>query len=719
MRSALGLAGDAPLQELAAALRRAASEIEERAGVSQQSASAAKGEESRAAAAAATAADKQPPQPSPPPRRQTRRERRASTDSAWERRRAGSRSSVCAIPPSEFPLRPVALEVLYLGWAFRGFTTQTSVSSDLVSSAAAAAASAGAASAGALPRRQGPSKKEEEWAGDDGTVEAQLFRALRRTGLVPCLAVKQPGEQEQEQQEEEKQKMNGRGDRGGGDGGENGGAAEVESPPPPPHISSSFEAPTTWKDLGYARCGRTDAGVSGMGQVVSLRLRSKLRRFQKVEKKKKVKEKEKEKEKEVKEKRSGGVGDDDDDDGGGLFAPSSCPCSSSSSDPEEREEQEADSESDSDEIDYPSLLNKALPPEVRVTGWCPLPGDNSFSARFSATAREYRYFFVDDCCRGGASRGGGGASGLDLRAMREAAAALVGLHDFRNVCKPDLPSVTNFVRRVYSCEVEEWAGALDDPFFVPRRKETGGGAGGGKAAPCSSSSAAGDAAEEEEDDGDNDKTSSPSSPPQNHLLGSSPSAARFRGYVLRIRGAAFLLHQVRCVASLLLMVGRGQEQPSVVARLLDVAATPRKPHYDLAPPEALLFSGCDFGPLSLAWRRSERALDQARLSVRELLRGRVAGVALLGAAAARLDQLAREAAAEAAAEAEAAKEKSSSLFPEPPLPAAITRRHVPLFQRGSDPPLEERAAAKGFALTTGAAPRRPARFFASPSLAEA
>ena len=613
-------------------MRRAASEIEERAGVS-QSASAAKCEEAGAAATVAvtTTATPEPPRPL---RRQTRRERRASTDSAWERRRASI--SVCAIPASEFPLRPVALEVFYLGWAFRGFTTQTSVSSDLSSSSSAAA-----------PSRQ----RGSEAYGDDGTVEAQLFRALRRTGLVPCLV--QPGGEEGSEGNEKKNGRRGRG--GGGNGGDGSGGGDFEEALPP---SSSAEAPSTWKDLGYARCGRTDAGVSGMGQVVSLRLRSKMRRFQKVKKKNKEKE------------RSGDDGDDDDDgnDHDGLFASSSPPSSS--------EEDDKQDESDSEEIDYPSLLNKALPAEVRVTGWAPLRDDGSFSARFSATAREYRYFFVDD------SNLSGAGGGLDLAAMREAASALVGLRDFRNVCKPDLPAVTNFVRRVYSCEVEEWTGALDDPF--PSGEAT------------------------------------PSPPAGGGLLGSSPSAARFRGAVLRIRGAAFLLHQVRCVASLLLMVGRGQERASVVSKLLDVSATPRKPHYDLAAPEPLLFSGCDFGP-RLAWRRSERALDQARLSVRELLRARVAGVALLGAAAARLDELARETSAEAKAEREKPSSSSPpppSLFPQPPLPAAITRRHVPLFKRGSDPPLEERAAAKGFVLTTGAAPKRPAKF-SSPSLAEA
>lgn len=37
------------------------------------------------------------------------------------------------------------------------------------------------------------------------------------------------------------------------------------------------------------------------------------------------------------------------------------------------------------------------------------------------------------------------------------------------------------------------------------------------------------------------------------------------------------------MAAILLMVGRGLEQPGVVQRMLDVQATPQKPQYNMAP----------------------------------------------------------------------------------------------------------------------------------------
>ena len=39
------------------------------------------------------------------------------------------------------------------------------------------------------------------------------------------------------------------------------------------------------------------------------------------------------------------------------------------------------------------------------------------------------------------------------------------------------------------------------------------------------------------------------------------------------------------MAAVLLMVGRGEEQPSIVQRLLDVEGTPGKPQYNMASGE--------------------------------------------------------------------------------------------------------------------------------------
>ncbi|KAI3513637.1 hypothetical protein L1887_20974 [Cichorium endivia] len=92
------------------------------------------------------------------------------------------------------------------------------------------------------------------------------------------------------------------------------------------------------KDLQYSRCGRTDKGVSSVGQVVALLLRSK--------RKERV-----------------------------VNTP----------------DELVDETPEEEELDYVRILNGVLPNDIRVMGWCPAPVN--FSARFSCLSREYRYFF--------------------------------------------------------------------------------------------------------------------------------------------------------------------------------------------------------------------------------------------------------------------------------------------------------------------------------------
>ncbi|XP_007539400.1 tRNA pseudouridine(38/39) synthase [Erinaceus europaeus] len=137
----------------------------------------------------------------------------------------------------------------------------------------------------------------------------------------------------------------------------------------------------------YHRCGRTDKGVSAFGQVISLDLRSHLPR-----------------------------GRDSEDlslnDGVNSAAK---------------------------EIRYTHILNRVLPPDIRVLAWAPV--EPSFSARFSCLERTYRYFFP--------------CADLDVLAMNHAAQKYVGTHDFRNLCKMDVANgVINFQRTILSAQVQ-------------------------------------------------------------------------------------------------------------------------------------------------------------------------------------------------------------------------------------------------------------------------
>lgn len=96
------------------------------------------------------------------------------------------------------------------------------------------------------------------------------------------------------------------------------------------------------------------------------------------------------------------------------------------------------------EHDYLLVLNRLLPPTVRILAWSPV--SNDFSARFSCKYRHYKYFFSTNTAPG---------SVLDIERMRNAASRLVGEHDFRNMCKVD-PSkqITMFKRKVLNAEID-------------------------------------------------------------------------------------------------------------------------------------------------------------------------------------------------------------------------------------------------------------------------
>ncbi|VDK22216.1 unnamed protein product [Taenia asiatica] len=92
-------------------------------------------------------------------------------------------------------------------------------------------------------------------------------------------------------------------------------------------------------DVGFAVCGRTDKGVSGLSQVVVLTLRSNVH------------------------------------DGVGVIVP----------------EDTSNLYPEKPEIDYVLIGNKNLPPDIRILAWCPVPLE--FSPRRDCISRSYKYFF--------------------------------------------------------------------------------------------------------------------------------------------------------------------------------------------------------------------------------------------------------------------------------------------------------------------------------------
>lgn len=117
-----------------------------------------------------------------------------------------------------------------------------------------------------------------------------------------------------------------------------------------------------------------------------------------------------------------------------------------------------DSEADRNARNWILGVNSNLPPDINALWAVPVPGD--FHARYSATARTYRYVILNRPTRSALNRHRAWwlHRPLELAPMREAARALLGEHDFSAFraagCQASTPN-----RRVTAIEIErhgEW-----------------------------------------------------------------------------------------------------------------------------------------------------------------------------------------------------------------------------------------------------------------------
>lgn len=318
-----------------------------------------------------------------------------------------------------------------------------------------------------------------------------------------------------------------------------------------------------WEGCEYSKCGRTDKGVSAFGQVIGIRVRSN----RPLTKRK--------------------ASDPDSVNGaviptnpqtihppeGALKLPS--PALSPSEDEGKETDRLSVNEKDNedslsfdpikDEIPYPVILNRLLPPDIRILAWCPAP-PLDFSARFSCKERQYKYFFTQPAfppipqhleTKNKGAIGKVAQDGwLDIAAMREAAKKFVGMHDFRNFCKVDASKqISNFERRIFYADIVEedtttTLGFVNGTSFLPEYSQI--------------------------------------------RDGSSQSAPHPKVYSFSLHGSAFLWHQVRHMVAILFLVGQGLESPSIISELLDIKKNPRRPIYEMATDTPLVLWNCIF-----------------------------------------------------------------------------------------------------------------------------
>ena len=294
---------------------------------------------------------------------------------------------------------------------------------------------------------------------------------------------------------------------------------------------------------GWQRCGRTDKGVSAGGQVVSLWVRSTLGSKTATE----------EDAAQVTES-APATSAESSEDGPGLEGDFGL--MDDFDEPPTNNSKPADPPSTEVEFPYVFGLNHILPPTIRVLAWSPVSDD--FSARFSCRWRHYKYFFSP--------------RGLDLDAMSDAAARLVGERDFRNLCKVDASKqLTVFTRRILSATIDRAdAGTHEDL--------------------C----------------------------------------------VFNLRGNAFLYNMVRHIMAILFLVGAGLEKPTIMSALLNTdPAKPLppfragedapplvagKPDYQIADPLPLMLWECGYDDGALDWR-TDRASTKTGESTKSPLPG--------------------------------------------------------------------------------------------------
>eukprot|EP00792_Barthelona_sp_PAP020_P002771 TRINITY_DN1435_c0_g1_i1.p1 TRINITY_DN1435_c0_g1~~TRINITY_DN1435_c0_g1_i1.p1 ORF type:complete len:432 (+),score=121.64 TRINITY_DN1435_c0_g1_i1:32-1297(+) len=75
-----------------------------------------------------------------------------------------------------------------------------------------------------------------------------------------------------------------------------------------------------------------------------------------------------------------------------------------------------------------------------------------------------------------------------------------------------------------------------------------------------------------------------------------------------IVGNSFLYRQVRCMMGILFLIGKGDEDSSIIEELLDVEKNPRKPMYDAASPYPLVLYKCHFEPDLLNWNIADASM---------------------------------------------------------------------------------------------------------------
>lgn len=154
---------------------------------------------------------------------------------------------------------------------------------------------------------------------------------------------------------------------------------------------------------------------------------------------------------------------------------------------------------------------------------------------------------------------------LCLESIRQGMSYLIGEHDFRNLCSFDLKNgVTNHTRKILSVRLEPVI-TLETMNHQSRRLENS-----------------------------------------------------YDFYQIIIVGQAFLYHQIRCIMTVLFLIGNRKESPDVIRDLLDISKCSARPNYNRADPLPLSLFDCQYRGenLPLGWIHTESSLNNLIKQIR-------------------------------------------------------------------------------------------------------
>ena len=179
---------------------------------------------------------------------------------------------------------------------------------------------------------------------------------------------------------------------------------------------------------------------------------------------------------------------------------------------------------------YVKTLNNLLPNDIYILSNVIV--DDSFDARFSCLYREYKYYFLQ--------------KNLNINKMKESCKLLEGIHDFKKFCKIDKSDESyeskNYERRIYEIDIIECSNEFLFPFQVN---------------------------------------------------GNCINNNYYKPYYCLIKGSAFLWHQVRCIMSILFLIGNELEDVELINQMLN-PNTNYNFLYPIADESNLILTDCVF-----------------------------------------------------------------------------------------------------------------------------